>query len=172
MGSGTILGSAVLKHPGRKSIGFQLVLAARLHRTRMAILLDEIGLFPGQEHALQILAQYDEGMSMGDLSRALHVRPPTASKTITRLAGQGLVERDGASPDGRVVRVKLTEAGREKLKRIEEATEQLESELVALFDNKEARRLRKSLRRISRQLGEDISSDSDSLADDEGETEE
>lgn len=161
-----------MKHPGRKSIGFQLVLAARLHRTRMAILLDEIGLFPGQEHALQILAQHEDGMSMGDLSRALHVRPPTASKTITRLAGQGLVERDGASPDGRVVRVKLTDTGREKLERIDEATEQLEGELSGLFDNKEARRLRKALRRISRHLGEDIAPDGDGLGEDDAELDE
>lgn len=137
----------------------------------MAILLDEIGLFPGQEHALQVLAQNEEGMSMGDLSRALHVRPPTASKTITRLAGQGLVERDGASPDGRVVRVKLAEAGREKLKRIDEATEQLESDIAGLFDNKEARRLRKALRRISRHLGEDIVSEGDPLGEDDADTE-
>jgi DNA-binding MarR family transcriptional regulator len=162
------MGSGAVKHPGRKSIGFQLVLAARLHRTRMAMLLDEIGLFPGQEQALQVLAQQcPDSMSMGNLSRTLHVRPPTASKTITRLAAQGLVERDGASPDGRVVRVRLTEAGQEKLARIETATEALEAELAELFDAKEARRLRKALRRISRQLGEDVTADVDSLADDE-----
>lgn len=158
-----------MKHPGRKSIGFQLMLAARLHRTRMATLLGEIGLFPGQEQALQILAQNPDGMSMGDLSRTLHVRPPTASKTIARLAAQGLVERDGKSPDGRVVRVKLTEAGNEKLVRIDAATAQLESEVTALFDTKEGKRLRKSLRRIAKQLGDhvDPEHDGDGLADDD-----
>jgi DNA-binding MarR family transcriptional regulator len=138
----------------------------------MAMLLDEIGLFPGQELALQILAQNEAGISMGDLSRTLHVRPPTASKTIARLSAQGLVERDGASPDGRVVRVKLTETGREKLIRIEAATAQLETELSDLFDSKEARRLRKSLRRISRHLGEEVTTDTDPLSDDDAESEE
>ena len=63
----------------------------------MAMLLGEIGLFPGQEQALQVLAQHDNGMTMGELSRTLHVRPPTASKTIARLTAQGL-EPAGNSP--------------------------------------------------------------------------
>jgi DNA-binding MarR family transcriptional regulator len=130
------------------------MLAARLHRTRMAMLLGEIGLFPGQEQALQVLAQNPEGMTMGDLSRTLHVRPPTASKTVSRLSAQGLVERAGASADGRVVRVKLSAAGQDKLARIDTTTVELEKEITALFDGKEAKRLRKSLRRVSRHLGE------------------
>lgn len=137
----------------------------------MAMLLGEIGLFPGQEQALQVLAQHVDGMTMGDLSRTLHVRPPTASKTIARLAAQGLVERESSSPDGRVVRVGLTDIGREKLERIDHATDQLEKELGDLFDNKESKRLRKALRRISQQLGETVDPDGDStaLADDDTE---
>lgn len=160
-----------MKHPGRKLIGFQLVLAARLHRTRMAMLLGEIGLFPGQEQALQVLAQNQSNMTMGELSRTLHVRPPTASRTIARLAVQGLVERDSSSPDGRVVRVRLTKAGAEKLARVDAATDQLEGELAELFDGKESKRLRKALRRITRQLGEtvDPEADQDVLADDDDE---
>lgn len=158
-----------MKHPGRKSISFQLMLAARLHRTRMAILLDEIGLFPGQEQALQVLAQNKSGMTMGELSRTLHVRPPTTSKTIARLAAQDLVERDANADDGRVVRVKLTASGLEKLARIDAATAQIETEMNDLFDSKETKRLRKALRRIAKKLGEavDPDGDSDLLADDE-----
>ena len=70
------------------------------------------------------------------------------------------------------MRVKLTDTGREKLERIDEATEQLEGELSGLFDNKEARRLRKALRRISRHLGEDIAPDGDGLGEDDAELDE
>lgn len=162
-----------MKHPGRKAIGYQLVLAARLHRTRLAMLLDEIGLFPGQEQALQVLSQQENGMTMGDLSRSLHVRPPTASKTVARLASQGLVERESNSPDGRVVRVKLTEAGRERLNAVAGAVEKLESELVDLFDNKEAKRLRKALRRLTRKLGDMVDPEGEAyvLADEDAEDE-
>lgn len=159
-----------VKHPARKSVGFQLMLSARLHRTRMAMLLGEIGLFPGQEQALQVLAQNPDGMTMGDLSRTLHVRPPTASKTVARLSAQGLVERATASADGRVVRVRLSEAGRDKLAHIEAVTLDLEKEIVALFESKEAKRLRKALRKISRHLGEKVDPNADSadlLGDDD-----
>ncbi len=140
----------------------------------MAMLLGEIGLFPGQEQALQILAQNKAGMTMGELSRTLRVRPPTASKTIARLAAQDLVERDSNSPDGRVVRVCLTESGREKLARIDAATDQLESELSDLFDGKDSKRLRKALRKIAKQLGASIDPDAeaDGLGDDEADDEE
>jgi hypothetical protein len=53
-------------------------------------------------------------------------------------------------------------------------TDQLEGELVDLFDNKDAKRLRKSLRRIAKQLGEQVYPDGESPAfvDDEAEDEE
>jgi DNA-binding MarR family transcriptional regulator len=161
-----------MKDPGRKSIAFQLMLAARLHRTRTATMLAEIGLFPGQEQALQMLARHPDGMTMGDLSRMLHVRPPTASKTIARLTAQNLVERESNTPDGRVVRVTLTEQGREKLARIDAMTETLEAELGALFDRKDAKRLRKALRRIVRHLGGPENALDDEEADEAEETEE
>ena len=163
-----------MKHPGRKSIAFQLMLAARLHRTRTAMMLAEIGLFPGQEQALQVLAQHADGMTMGELSRTLHVRPPTASKTIARLTAQNLVERESNTPDGRVVRVALTELGKEKLARIDAMTEELEEELNDLFDSKDAKRLRKALRRIVKHLGgqQDPESVAATLGDDEADEDE
>lgn len=140
-----------MKHPSRKSLGFQLMLTARLHRTRMAMLLGEIGLFAGQEQALQVLAAND-GATMGDLSRVLRVRPPTVSKTIARLSAQGLVERRPSSEDGRVICVHLTEDGRATLSRVDEATEILERELHNLLDDKDSKRLRKLLRRLTKGL--------------------
>lgn len=69
-----------------------------------------------------------------------------------------------------MVRVRLSEAGREKLLHIDEVTAGLEAELAELFDGKEAKRLRKALRRLSRHLGEQVDPDveaADILADEE-----
>lgn len=140
-----------MKHPARKQLGFQLMLAARLQRTRMAVQLETIGLFPGQEQTLQALAASD-GATMGDLSRTLRVRPPTISKTIARLTAQGLVDRRVSSKDGRVVRVHLTDEGRAKLAAIEEMSAQVETELFDILGDKEAKRLRKLLRELSKGL--------------------
>ena len=103
---------------------------------------------------------------MGDLARGLRVRPPTVSKTIARLESQALVERRSAEADGRSVLVRLTELGKDKTQRIESVANGLESELVALFDDKEARRLRKALRRIAKAFAEGDDPDAASDAED------
>jgi DNA-binding MarR family transcriptional regulator len=139
------------KSPYAKTVGYELVHAARLHRARAAQLLAELGLFPGQEQVLTLLASED-GRTMGDLAATLRVRPPTASKTIARLASQGLVERLAAGPDGRVVRVALTEEGRRRASAVEAVWETLEEEATADLDGKDRRRLKKLLRKIGRNV--------------------
>ena len=150
--------AAEMKAPARKSLGLLLMLAARLHRTRMAMLLDEIGLFPGQEQALQALAAQN-GATMGDLARSLQVRPPTISKTIGRLTIQGLVERKTSVEDGRVVRVHLTPEGVMLLQRVDEITDAIEIELLDALDNKEAKRLRKLLRKVAKSMSHAVHPD-------------
>ena len=67
-----------IRHPGTKSVGWALVQAARLHRSRTGDKLSDLGLFAGQEQVLQALATSGP-MTMGDLALMLRVRPPTAS---------------------------------------------------------------------------------------------
>ncbi|MCX4198424.1 MarR family transcriptional regulator [Methylobacterium organophilum] len=93
-------------------------------------------------------------MTMGDLAALLRVRPPTASKTVTRLAALGIVERRAESGDGRVVRVQLTEAGMAKAEAIERIQEEVEAELLDHLDKTDRRRLRKLLRKAARGLAE------------------
>lgn len=138
-----------MKNNAQKTVGQQLMLASRLYRARMAELLTEIGIFPGQEVVLQALSN-GEGATMGELSRTLRVRPPTVSKTITRLAAQGLVERRSREDDARIVVVALTEEGTAKLERVGELTGMMEEEIDDILDDKEAKRLRKLLRRLSK----------------------
>jgi DNA-binding MarR family transcriptional regulator len=140
-----------MKHPASKTIGYQLMHVARLHRARTARLLEGIGLFPGQEQVLEALATRD-GMSMSELAEILRVRPPTASKTIARLSALGLVERRAADGDGRVVRAVLTSEGRKKAKAIESLALDIEAEVIADLDGKSEKRLRKLLRRVEKSL--------------------
>jgi DNA-binding MarR family transcriptional regulator len=140
-----------MKHPASKTIGYQLMHVARLHRARTARLLESLGLFPGQEQVLEALAMR-ESMSMSELAEVLRVRPPTASKTIARLSALGLIERRTADGDGRVVRVALTARGHETAQAVEALALDIEAEVVADLDAKERRRLRKLIRRVERSL--------------------
>ena len=142
-----------MKHPGAKSVGWALVQAARLHRGRMGDKLADLGLFAGQEQVLQALSSAG-AMTMGELATVLRVRPPTASKTISRLAALNLVERHAEPDDARVVRVKLTEEGLERATAIEALWDNVEKELLGGFDTKDRKRLRKMLRRAARNLAE------------------
>lgn len=154
--------SAKSKHPGSKSVGWALVQAARLHRSRMGDRLGELGLFAGQEQVVQALAAEGQ-MTMGELASILRVRPPTASKTVSRLAALGLVERRAEPDDARVVRVSLTAEGLAKADAIASLWEDVESELLGDFDSKDRKRLRKLLRRIARNLAEVTGADARGL---------
>jgi DNA-binding MarR family transcriptional regulator len=142
-----------LRPPGAKSVGWALVQAARLHRSRVGDRLASLDLFAGQEQVVQALAAAGT-MTMGDLAATLRVRPPTASKTISRLAALGFVERRAEAGDGRIVRVRLTATGLAKAAAIERLWDEVEAELLEGFDGKEKRRLRKLLRKAARNLAE------------------
>jgi DNA-binding MarR family transcriptional regulator len=133
------------------SIGNHLILAARLHRLRAAQLLAKTGLFPGQDMVLLILARFQK-MAMGDLAAALHVRPPTASKTVARLSAQGFIQRLDGVDDGRVVQVSLTESGRAMAETITMVASELEQELLGDLDSKDSKRFRKLLRKTTSTL--------------------
>lgn len=151
-----------------KSVILQLIHTARLQRTRAAGLLQEIGLFPGQDQVLQSLSRReamngdgdaaaadhdgDLGMAMGDLATELRVRAPTVSKTVARLTAQGLVERKGAGNDKRQVYVRLTSEGRRRAGVIDAINSRLESELTDGLDAKDRKRFRKLLRKAAKNL--------------------
>lgn len=134
-----------------KGIGRMLALASRLHRARIGEKLQSLGLFPGQEQVLEVLAA-EGGMPMGELAERLSVRPPTVSKTIARLSAQNLVRRAAAGGDGRLIRVEITSEGRERIAKLGDLLAEVEAEMLEELDGKDRRRLRKLLRKLARTL--------------------
>jgi DNA-binding MarR family transcriptional regulator len=139
------------KHPSVKSVGWALVQVSRLHRSRTGDKLSELGLFAGQEQVLQALANSGP-MTMGELAGILRVRPPTASKTVSRLSALKLIERHTEPGDARIVRVKLTKEGKRRAAAIDAIWDEVEAELLEGFDNKDRKRLRKLLRKAAKNL--------------------
>lgn len=134
-----------------KTIGHWLQRAARQHRALTAEALHDLGLFPGQEQALLLLAR-GEAQTVGDLAEALKVRPPTVSKTLQRLAAQKLVERRDHDGDARKSSVHLTKEGARRASTLASRMEAVERSLVASLEGKDERRLRKLLRRVARSM--------------------
>lgn len=139
------------RHPGRRSVGWALTRAARLHRARLGERLAVLGLFPGQETMLQALAA-EGSLTVGELAGLLKVRPPTASKAVSRLKALGLVERRAGEAKGQGARVALTEAGQGRTEAVERLVAEVERDLLSDLDGTERKRLRKLLRQAARNL--------------------
>jgi DNA-binding MarR family transcriptional regulator len=122
--------------------------------------LTSLDLFAGQEQVLQAL-ESEGKMTMGELAAILRVRPPTASKTVSRLAAMKLVERHAEAGDARVVRVKLTKEGKKKAAAIDDLWNEVEDELLGDFDQKDRKRLRKLLKRAAKNLAKLTGADLD-----------
>jgi DNA-binding MarR family transcriptional regulator len=147
-------------------VGQALTLAARRHRARQAEMLGGLGLFPGQDQVLRALLARD-GLTMSEVAATLNIRPPTASKMAARLGAQGLVERRGSAEDARLVTIHITDEGRALGERLYTVSRKLEKQLIADMDGKDARRLRRLLKRAARSLG--AQDDAEDVSDDEAE---
>lgn len=136
----------------KKSVTFRLAQAAKAHRARAGTHLARIGLHPGQETVLKILAD-DDGQTMSQLAATLAVQPPTVTKMVTRLSAQGFLKRAASEADGRLARVFLTEEGRALVATIDMSWKRLEREALVGLDEKDRKKLRKLLRQIEKNLG-------------------
>ena len=130
--------------------------AARLSRTALAARLLTHGFYAGQDQIMLALSQED-GQTPGQLAARLGVRPPTITKTINRLQGQGYLDKRASENDGRQAHIFLTEAGLETIKAIEKSLRKTEKQALKGLDKKEQKQLSKLLARIEANLsGADV----------------
>ncbi|MGX1267410.1 MarR family winged helix-turn-helix transcriptional regulator [Streptomyces phaeoluteigriseus] len=87
---------------------FQL---ARAHRAYAAALLREMDLHPGQELLLMHLLDRD-GQTQSELLQSVGLDHSTVSKSLRRMQEAGLLVREPAEHDRRVMVVHLTDKGR------------------------------------------------------------
>ena len=87
---------------------FQL---ARAHRAYAATLLREMDMHPGQELLLMQLLDRD-GQSQSELLESVGLDHSTVSKSLSRMQDAGLLVREPAEHDRRVMVVHLTDKGR------------------------------------------------------------
>lgn len=123
-----------------------------------------IGLHPGQELVLKVLADAD-GRTMSQLALALGVQPPTVTKMVTRLSSQGYVSRRVSDTDGRLARVYLTDEGRDLIASVDKAWKRLEREAMSGLDDKDRKKLRKLLRQVEKNLSISVDDDPEHEAD-------
>lgn len=124
---------------------------ARVSRAAMATELAGTGLYPGQEGVLEVLAN-DGPTSPSDIAARLGVRPPTITKTLTRLEAQQFIERMKSDTDGREVVVVLTPKGEKIVKVIKKALKRAEKKVLSGLKKKDRKQLLAILADMARSL--------------------
>lgn len=138
------------------TIGYRLARVCKAHHGRARALLDELGLYRGQQFVLCALWQ-EEGLTHSDLADRLGVHPATVTNALKRMERAGFLERQSDPQDQRVSRVYLTGEGREIRGAVEELWAELEGQTLEGFSDEEREALERFLERIYENLeGEDL----------------
>ncbi len=125
----------------------------RAHHKRVHQVLEEIGLYRGQDF-LMVLLWEKEGLTQTELAERMHVQPPTVSNMLQRLEKEGFVERRQDPDDQRVSRVYLTQAGRKLQEPVREAWTQIDEQTFSGFTLEESVLLRRLFMQILENLKE------------------
>lgn len=128
--------------------------------TRLAAVLDvrRADAFVGhglQSHEFDVLSVLRRSgepfeRTAGELATLTHVTSGTMTSRLDRLESRRFVARRADSGDGRIVRVRLTEAGRERVDEAFAALLHTEQQLLASLDGSRSRELADALRTLLR----------------------
>ena len=121
----------------------------RMYYSRIQSQLAEVGLYRGQPPILMLLYKND-GMSQKEMARALNLSPATMTVTLKRMEKAVLREMD--EHDQRILRVHLSEKGREMCETGESRIGVVTAELLEGFTLEEQQQLNEYLSRIARNM--------------------
>ena len=110
----------------RAPVSSALLIAVKTHKALAGSLLEQLGLYPGQELVLLMLR--DAGtLEQRQLVAELSLHPSTVTKMVQRLERSGFVRRTRSVADARAVDVELTPKGRKIIDRVDEVWTEVEA---------------------------------------------
>lgn len=90
----------------------------------------------GAGRLLRLVYEHD-GASAKELAEWLGIRPPSLSEMLVKLEARGFVLRERDAQDARVIRVRLTDAGKKEMKQRMELREEDRQSLNGLLTDDE-----------------------------------
>jgi DNA-binding MarR family transcriptional regulator len=144
----------------QRSIMQEINNAARLGRTALAARLLKQNLYAGQDQLMLALALHD-GQTPSALAAEIGVRPPTVTKTISRLQAQGFLTKAESAEDARQAHIFLTDAGRAAIMGIEKSIRKTEKRALDGFDKKDRKQFAKYLHKMTANLNGKAGGDGD-----------
>ncbi len=113
--------------------------------------LAENGVTASQGYTLLSLPQ--EGyLSMNDLSEAMGLASSTMTRYVDQLVAKGLAHREPGAEDRRVVRVELTDQGREVRRAVESAMQEFFEQVLSEMREEEQPILLRTLEQVARAI--------------------
>jgi len=109
------------------------------------------GVHEGQQYVLQCLWAED-GLTPGEIARRLGLATPTVTRATARMEAAGLLRRRPHEGDRRLVRLFLTERGKELEEAIGREMDQLSERALSSLDKSERTALVHALDRVRRNL--------------------
>jgi len=132
----------------------ELTRAARSMRTFLTNSLSASGIYAGQDGVILALAG-KEALTAGAIAAELGVKPPTMTRTLSRMEAQGFIRKLPGETDGRQMRAALTPEGQKHVGAISYAIKATEAFAFDGLTDKEIRQFSKVLRKINRNFGEE-----------------
>lgn len=114
----------------------------RLHYHRAHTLLEKVGVYPGQP-AMLIALHIKDGQSQKDLADKLQIKPATITVMLRRMEKSGLVKRMQDTEDQRVLRVYITDKGKELFMEVTGIINEINIECFSDFTAEEQTLLKK-----------------------------
>jgi DNA-binding MarR family transcriptional regulator len=134
-------------------LSWRLVVAGRLVRTMADANLDaQAGGAPALGALLRLADE--DGISQAELARRQRVESPSMCRMVDRLEREGLVSRERDLADRRVIRVRITPAGRTAAEAGREAVAELEERAFGALTREERQTLADLLGRLLEGLPE------------------
>lgn len=124
---------------------------ARMIRGANGEALRGMGAHAGQESVLEQL-WCDDGLTPGDLARRIGVEVPTITRTTQRMEAAGLVRRVRDPDDARLVRITLTDRGRDLRERMPALLDAVAERALRGLSPAERQRLAALLVRVAENL--------------------
>lgn len=125
-----------------KTMQMLLMEISRHYAGRCFQQISELGIHPSQMPFMMILSRRN-GCSQKEMAERLEIKPPTVNVSIQRLEKSGIVCRKKDEQDQRIMRVYLTEQGKETVARIQKQVEALEKIVFGNFSDAELCLLRR-----------------------------
>lgn len=127
------------------------VAAMHLHHRSWEARVEPLGLYRGQPRLLRALWR-EEGQSLGELAEILSVQPATVTKMVQRLEKNGFVLRKTDSEDQRIIRLYLTDKGKNVRNDVEAVTKTVRAKAYRGLSSEELVILKRLLLQVRQNL--------------------